>query len=76
MIRTSSDLFPRLPPPPPHSPFGASLGELSPEDPYQDAYVRSVAVDDGDQVKQGVKCDAVRCGVGPTGHQDHELLRI
>lgn len=43
---------------------------------YQDADVRPVMVDDGDQVEQGVICDAVRCSVRPTGHQDHVLLKI
>lgn len=42
----------------------------------QDADVRPVMVDDGDQVEQGVICDAVRCSVRPTGHQDHVLLKI
>lgn len=43
---------------------------------YQDADVWLVAVDDRDQVEQRLIRDAVRCGVRPTGHQDHVLFKI
>lgn len=37
----------------------------------QDTDIRLIAVDNGNQIEQGVVRDAVRCGIWPTGHQDH-----
>ncbi|KAL0630030.1 hypothetical protein AAY473_003359 [Plecturocebus cupreus] len=51
----------------PNFPTGAS---------YQDADIWPVVVDDGNQVEERVICDAVRCGVWPTGNQHHESRSI